>query len=280
MSAWQTPEALVFIRENFSAGRTDKWIADQLGVTKGMVVSKRTRLMGQRTGCAERVETAHRSMQPRPKMSEFHQGAAPKWRSPEGDAVFKAAWDGNVRNADIEEFFNVDRNTLRVHRISLKFTPRGEALKQICVNGWKTPEGDAEFTRQWMAHVHADLIQAHFAISNTALKTRRAFLDLPLRTGAEVARRPNKTRECVEARMPGRPPKPIGAPKIKAVESKPTMASGRHASSIGTRYLGILDHLPAPPVRAKGACCWPLVCDEPSVGRWCVGHSGLLKRAA
>lgn len=270
----------MFIRENFSAGRTDKWIADQLGVTKGMVVSKRTRLMGQRTGCAERVETAHRSMQPRPKMSEFHQGAAPKWRSPEGDAVFKAAWDGNVRNADIEEFFNVDRNTLRVHRISLKFTPRGEALKQICVNGWKTPEGDAEFTRQWMAHVHADLIQAHFAISNTALKTRRAFLDLPLRTGAEVARRPNKTRECVEARMPGRPPKPIGAPKIKAVESKPTMASGRHASSIGTRYLGILDHLPAPPVRAKGACCWPLVCDEPSVGRWCVGHSGLLKRAA
>lgn len=266
-AAWHSPKAFAFIREQFKGGRSDSWIAGQLGISKGSVVSWRRANVGVRLG--KKSTTAP----PRtigPAMSEVYSGPVPDWKSAECDALIKRARDAGVTNGAIEAFFGVGRERLRAKIVKLDLPTRRPTLNAEGINGWGTSDGDAELRRRRGGSEHADTLAAWFGVSQRTFRMRCKALDLPRRTGNEVKRR-SKAR--VEAPGPSSillPPKPDHT-------TRGTRDAGGRGGSV-FQFRTFTRAAPVAPAK-RGGCQWPLTCDAPADGKWCAEHSRILRAA-
>ena len=267
--AWHTPENFAFIRANFAARKPDSWIADQIGITKGQCICWRRANVGTRLEQTVSRGAPRNTSPERPSIRDIHAGDAPEWQSQEGHDLFQKAWDAGVPAREIEEYFNVNTESVRHRRIKLNLTPRGNRpVGYSGINGWATPEGDAEFIRAWEGKEHAVDIMARFGVGATAFKTRRLMLGLVDRTGAEVQRRSHKAAKVFVVK-----PEPSIAPAHATRGTRDV--SGRGGSVFYLRTFtpaasGTVSH-------EAGRCRWPLACREPTAGTFCAGHAGLLR---
>src|SRR5580765_2970084 len=113
MSAdWHTPERLAFIKKHFEERKPDSWIADQLGISKGSVISWRRKNVGLR------VDNKHPGGHPS-LMASITTAPAPAWRSPEADRIFREAWIAGVIIRDIMDFFSINTDQSDDRRVKL-----------------------------------------------------------------------------------------------------------------------------------------------------------------
>jgi hypothetical protein len=268
--AWHTPENFAFIRDNFAARKPDSWIAAQIGITKGQCISWRRANVGTRLEQPVSRGAPRNTSLTRPSITDIHAGDAPDWKSQDGHDLFQKAWDADVPGREIEEYFNVNAESVRHRRIKLNLTPRGNRpVGYSGINGWATPQGDADFIRAWQGKEHAIDIMARYGIGATALKTRRLMLGLADRNGSEVQRRSHKA-----AKAPVAKPEPSPAPAHATRGTRDV--SGRGGSVFNFRTFTraasgiVVSH-------EAGRCRWPLTCAEPTAGTFCAEHAGLLR---
>jgi hypothetical protein len=273
---WHTPENFAFIRDNFAARKPDSWIADQIGITKGQCISWRRANVGTRLQQTISRGAPRNTSPTRPSITDIHAGDAPDWKSQDGHDLFQKAWDANVPGREIEEYFNVNTESVRHRRIKMKLAPRGNRpIGYSGTNGWATPEGDADFIRAWQGKEHAIDIMARYGVGATALKTRRLMLGLADRNGSEVQRRSHKA-----AKAPVAKPEPLLRAYRDFVISAPNTRGTRDVSGRGGSVFNFRTFTRAASGTVSheaGRCRWPLTCAEPTAGTFCAEHAGLLR---
>lgn len=266
---WHTPERLAFIKKHFEERKPDSWIAGELGITKGQCLSWRRANVGTRAGQVSNRGAPRNTSPERPSIADIHAGDTPEWQSQEGHDLFQKAWNAGVPSREIEEYFNVNAEPIRHRRIKMNLMPRGNRpVGYSGINGWATPEGDAEFIRAWQGKEHAVDIMARYGVGATAFKTRRLMLGLADRNGSEVQRRSHKAAEA-----PAVKPEPSIAPDHATRGTRDV--SGRGGSVF--RFRTFSPAAPGTVAYEAGRCRWPLSCGEPTAGTFCTEHARLLR---
>lgn len=156
---------------------------------------------------------------------------------------------------------------------------------------WKSPECDGLFIKDWMRGVPIKGLAARWHVSEETIAKHRKQLGLTPRHNGEFvpyvprdqSNRPSRAKvvePAVKAEPTAKPVVLKAEPPPRQQQSRMASVNGRGASLFGRRDLGLLAHLPQVVPRAPCACQWPLACDAPTTGRWCVEHALLIKRAA
>ena len=283
VAAWATDANSAFVKEQFQLGFTKGWIGEQIGVSEASIARFiRTRKI---TRPADLI--VNRRGDTKGKVEDFWtQPVAPAWRTQDADDLFAQMWEGNVPEAVIVGFFDINKEQARFARIRLNLKPRGRSQAAEGCNGWRTEDGDVEFRMRWRRGDQERVIRTYFGVGRTTFHAHKLTLSLPPRVSKatvdkRIATRAIPLEQRVVPKKIARHPTPKKASDDPPQVHRPLGSAngGRTAHFLGTLInWGAISRIKVE--HAPGACQWPLSCEAPSTGKWCDHHAGLLGRRA